>query len=260
MLRKLIKYEIKASSRMLVPLYIALLAVAFVNRFMNPFEIIQEASGFNLQVIIKILSALIYYALIVGTLISSFIILIYRFYKNLLADEGYLSFTLPVETWQHILSKLITSVIWVILSIVVVISSILIVANISNFFQEFRILMETLAGEFGKSIFIELPAYLLVTLVYSILIIYNSISIGQLFQKYKIVASFVAYFAFYFISQTILLITLLLFNFNNLSLLEEKNITSSFRVFGPITAVLLLLSIGHFISANYFLKKRLNLE
>ena len=44
--------------------------------------------------------------------------MVYRFYKNLMTDEGYLMFTLPVSRSQLIWSKLIVSMAWGILSAV----------------------------------------------------------------------------------------------------------------------------------------------
>ena len=47
-----------------------------------------------------------------GLAITTFIVIIIRFYKNLLGTEGYLMFTLPVSVEQNILAKLIPSVVW----------------------------------------------------------------------------------------------------------------------------------------------------
>jgi hypothetical protein len=68
------------------------------------------------------------------------IVLIQRFYKNLLGDEGYLMFTLPVQSWSHILSKLAVSMLWTVVSGGVALCSILFISsnNISTpeFYKE----------------------------------------------------------------------------------------------------------------------------
>ena len=45
-----------------------------------------------------------------------FVSTVQRFYKNLLGREGYLMHTLPVTETQLILSKLLTSMVWVLCS------------------------------------------------------------------------------------------------------------------------------------------------
>ena len=137
MLGKLLKYEIKATSRILLPLYLVLFVVAVVNRVLNPFEILENAQGFNIQILINILSIILYFIITFSVMAATFIIMIQRFYKNFLGDEGYLSFTLPVETWKHVLSKLLTSMMWIILSILAVIASIIIIADIDSLMSGF---------------------------------------------------------------------------------------------------------------------------
>ena len=137
MLGKLLKYEIKATSRILLPLYLVLFVVAVVNRVLNPFEILENAQGFNIQILVNVLSVILYFTIAFSVMAATFIIMIQRFYKNFLGDEGYLSFTLPVETWKHVLSKLLTSMMWIILSILAVIASIIIIADIDSLMSGF---------------------------------------------------------------------------------------------------------------------------
>ena len=61
-----------------------------------------------------------------AVIIVTFIIIIQRFYKNLLCDEGYLMNTLPISTWKNIASKLMVATIWNIVSVGVALVSILI--------------------------------------------------------------------------------------------------------------------------------------
>ena len=57
------------------------------------------------------------YMLYMGVMMAAFVvtavILIQRFYKNLLGSEGYLMFTLPVTVTQHLLSKTIIAVVMI---------------------------------------------------------------------------------------------------------------------------------------------------
>ena len=49
-----------------------------------------------------------------------FFIICAHFYRNLMTDEGYLTFTLPVKTSEILWSKLITAMLWTIISVVVI--------------------------------------------------------------------------------------------------------------------------------------------
>ncbi len=47
------------------------------------------------------------------------IMVFWRYYKNLYDSEGYLMFTLPVQGWQLLTSKLLTSIFWGIITVLV---------------------------------------------------------------------------------------------------------------------------------------------
>lgn len=47
-------------------------------------------------------------------------VLLYRFYKNKFTDEGYLTFTLPVKTWQIYWSSLLNMLLWMVISLAVI--------------------------------------------------------------------------------------------------------------------------------------------
>ena len=58
----------------------------------------------------------LYLSVIFAIAVLCFVSTVQRFYKNLLGREGYLMHTLPVTETQLILSKLITSMVWVLCS------------------------------------------------------------------------------------------------------------------------------------------------
>ncbi|RBP66717.1 hypothetical protein DES36_10598 [Alkalibaculum bacchi] len=265
MLGKLLKYEIKATARTLLPLYLILFVVTVVNRFLNPFEILENAQGFNIQILVNVLSVILYFTIAFSVMAATFIIMIQRFYKNFLGDEGYLSFTLPVETWKHVLSKLLTSMMWIILSILAVIASIIIIADIDSLMSGFSTFLEEIGTTFGSGIYIMLPIYMLSGLTLAILVIYNSISIGHHFQNHKVLASFATFGVFYLFTQIVLVIMLMIYvimNYGSLAAapINATTVPNAGILLGTVIAILLLMCIGHFISTNYFLKNKLNLE
>ena len=112
MLGKLMKYELKACGRIFVPLYVAILVVAAIIGVFSNTESFQVAS-----ILIFILMALF-----IGLMVVTIVLIIQRFKKSLLEDEGYLMFTLPVSIKNLILSKYLTSLIYIILSTIITIS------------------------------------------------------------------------------------------------------------------------------------------
>ena len=105
MLGKLFKYEVKATARIFLPLYFVLIVFAIINSFMS-----FNADDFSLP---QFITLTLYIFILVGMFVASLIVMIQRFYKNLLSEEGYLMFTLPVKPYKHIISKLIVSVMWI---------------------------------------------------------------------------------------------------------------------------------------------------
>ena len=100
MLGKLTKYEFKATARVLLPAYLALLLVTVLGKVLLAVPPVQEA----LNGAIAGFFVVIYMLMIMGVLFLTFFISVQRFYKNLLGDEGYLMHTLPVKVSTHILS------------------------------------------------------------------------------------------------------------------------------------------------------------
>lgn len=115
MFRKLVKYEWTAMIRSMGPIYLAVLAVTILNTFMfhviKPYMNQPRGIFFPLMDFTPYLTGTLY-AVVLGVMaVFTVTIIIQRFYKGLLKDEGYLMFTLPVESWKLILSKAFVSVV-----------------------------------------------------------------------------------------------------------------------------------------------------
>ncbi len=92
-----------------------------------------------------------YVLLIVGIFVITLIVILQRFYKNLVKEEGYLMFTLPVKPWELITSKLIASVIWTFVSTIVVMISVCIMTLSKGCFASFAQFMQ-LVNEYIRNI------------------------------------------------------------------------------------------------------------
>ena len=194
MLGKLLKYELKSTSRMMGVLYLAVLVVAAVVGFIARGMILGATQGNAIAVVI---SGLIYGLLIVALMIVTIVMVLQRFYKNLLKGEGYLMHTLPVPTWMLVASKVISSLIWILLSIAVLFISIFVLvltgmlgnglfsvtdidwASIdwTNIFKLFR----ESAGEVIMSI-----VAVIIQIVRIVLLVYTAMAIGAAAKSHKV--------------------------------------------------------------------------
>ena len=106
MLMKLVKHEFRATGRVMGLLFLVLLAAAVGANFS-----IQVLNGSSLS-LLRILGALVmsaYVMAVIGVCFVCFFLMLQRFYRNLLGDEGYVMFTLPVSVHQHVWSKLMVT-------------------------------------------------------------------------------------------------------------------------------------------------------
>ena len=106
MFHKLLKYEFTAVGRELLPVYLMMIAAAILANIFMP-----------IKAVISSAFALIFLAITVGAMVVTLVTTINRFQKNLLGDEGYLMFTLPVTSPQLLGSKLLSALLWNIIGI-----------------------------------------------------------------------------------------------------------------------------------------------
>ena len=89
MLTKLMKYEWMATARYLVPLYLAIAFISILTKVTFSISFISEHLIFVPPVIF-----FIYILSLVVLALTTLLLIIMRFYKNLLTGEGYLMFSI----------------------------------------------------------------------------------------------------------------------------------------------------------------------
>lgn len=112
-------------------------------------------------------------------------------------------FTLPVKPWQHIVSKLLVSILWIFLSFVVIMTSVLILVKIDNPLGEIARVCTAARGFFGDNITILVPVSTSILSTHFIITVYNALSIGHLFTNHRILASFGAFITIDIVSQIV---------------------------------------------------------
>lgn len=125
MLGKLIKHDFLANARFLGPAYAVMLAIALLGRLMTWLatrKAIMDSVAPAFAHIISLLSSLLTVAFVLAPFVIVFMAafyVIYRFYKNLFTDEGYLMNTLPTRPVNLVFSKLLNALIWMLFTLVV---------------------------------------------------------------------------------------------------------------------------------------------
>ena len=114
MLKKLLKYEFKATARTYGGMYLALLAASVL--FGGSVRRWNGTNSDTYSTLVGLLS-LVYTAVIIGTVVVTIMTIVQRFYRNLLGREGYLMHTLPVTEAQLVGAKLISGTVWSVCSI-----------------------------------------------------------------------------------------------------------------------------------------------
>ena len=125
MLGKLLKYEFRATARVMLPVLAGLLLTALAARF----AITRLYDWYRPVMIIGTFVVVAYFLAILAAGALTLVTLVYRFYRSLLSDEGYLSFSLPVGVHAQLWCKLITSAVWIAAAFAAVLLSVALVAS-----------------------------------------------------------------------------------------------------------------------------------
>lgn len=194
MLGKLLKYEYKATSRYFIGLYIVLALLTIGNKIML---IIEDTSDVQLRVV-DILFGIImasYVIAIIAIAVATVVLMLRRFYFNMLKDEGYLTFTLPATVGQHIASKMIVCITWVIATVVLTGVSIFVVTYSKDidYARDISYSVQKLTQLGAWGYVAEGIIAAIVTVIGMPILMYACLSIGQLYTKHRVVGAILAY-------------------------------------------------------------------
>lgn len=206
MLGKLMKYEWKATWKLLVPmdLFVILMAVlAYVTVRLSFFDSDNYLANMTGGIII-----LTYILGMFVFAVATMIYLIYRFYTSVYGEEGYLLHTLPVDKHHIIIAKSVVSALWVILSIVIIYLSVnFLIMSQSRvakvIVRSYKYYAAIVDGENQITAFSVVMTLLasFFALLARILKITACVSLGQLSSNHKVLASFGFYYGIYFIQR-----------------------------------------------------------
>lgn len=276
MLIKLLKHEFRATGRVMLPLYLILLAAALganlsVRVLMDiDFWALNALGGLLLMAFVVAMGAVA---------VMSIVVMVRRFYKNLLQDEGYVMLTLPCSVHQHIWSKLIVSAVWFAATMAVMVLAGLVSASdvtvIGDLVRISRDVFRNVTAYYalnGTAIALELLAVCFLGSCLVCLHFYAALSIGHSFSTHKLAWSVGWYFLLQFAVQMFFGGLMALLDATGLwNWLGDVHILRTMQQsIGPmgaihltmlVVAVLLLVYGAVFYGLTaYFLKNKLNLE
>ena len=200
MLGTLLKYEFKAVGRLLLPLYGAWLIAAIMLGLATAGT---GTSGGS--VLFIVVSGILYGAFAMVAVILTCILLIQRFYKNLLGNEGYLMFALPVTTGQHLLNKILSGAFWGTTGLIVAAISGLLIAGFSQGFASVVDGFHFMFGDMDMIIEREpsMPLVIIELFVGAFVVfgetaakLYAAIAVGHQWSNHRVMGAIAAFIGF----------------------------------------------------------------
>ena len=272
MLAKLLKHEFRATGRIMLPIYLILLLTSVGANISSRMLLDMNNKLLNTVGVILMIAFVI---AIVGVCFASFVVMLQRFYKNLLQDEGYIMMTLPVSVHQIVCSKLLASIIWYTGTILCIFLSMLIIAFDIEFIGEltksWSQIFESLS--FHGELVVNLPLFILELLILAFiscaglcLQFYAALAIGHSFANRKMILSVVTYLGIQFTLQLLTGVFFSVMNYtqldyylaNHVPMLSGMTGVHALFIFGIILSFA-HASIFYFITTHY-MSKKLNLE
>lgn len=279
MFKKLLRYEWTAMMRTMVPIYLAVIALTLISTF--TFHGISWWDSplmdeIPLLTITPMLMVILYVAVLVIMFVFSTVVTIQRFYKGLLKEEGYLMFTLPVKTWQLVVSKGLVSALMLIISGIVAFLSIGICIGSLDFITGMVELMEDFVIAYAKAVGVapdetfhttifclEILLTFLVDVFGNIYHLYCAMALGHLAGNHKVAFSVLAYVGINFVTSAMGMTLMQLCYYLPDDLLNITFSNGLFFLHGFGGAVLLYNLIYLAVMAgitHWILERKLNLE
>ncbi len=279
MLRKLIKYDFKALSRYLIVIHAMLLITAVLGRLLFVGRLMSDPGRLsNAGAIATIIGIIIYVILFMTAVFGTMLMIAICFYKNLYSDEGYLTHTLPVTRGQLLISKTVSGSVWMLLDMMMIILSLFILVltrpvldSFSSYWDELLSAMGFPASTGYGKILLAFAVLFIVSAVSNVVLIYVSITIGQLFSNHRVLGAVVVYFV---INTIVSIISSIAGSAYSMSTFSHAADESSFvmmvndgviyqvyaRLFLFSLVLEIILAIGAYTVTYLLMQKKLNLN
>lgn len=257
MLGKLLKHEWIATIRRYALFYLVLGAMTVFAAMIHALPVDNFVFNMGEGAVL-----VLYVVTVICVVFCSIGMAVIRFYKNMVSDEGYLTFTLPTKVEELVLAKFLVAFLWQVITVALSIVSLFLVFVPGHMeMKELEMLLSVVFEESGM----VLPVFfvlIMFSIMYQILLYYLSIAVGQLFGNYKILASVIAYCVISFVVEIVLLL-LLVGGFAIIGFDEVEAFVNSVNGMTKISVIsmswTLVLGVVEYFVICHLLKKKLNL-
>ena len=261
MLFKLLKYDFRAMWKQFSLIWGAALALALANRFSIFWDVDDHAIGLS-DTTTSGITVFAFMSVITAMFVIAVIFVVNRFSKGLLGGEGYLMFTLPVRSWQLVLSKLICALVSWAGCVMVAFASLFIMIpfNWAELFQFpfwsdiFRGIMKhpgTLA------LMAEFCLVILAFIVLFISVMYLAMAIGHLFSRHRRLISVAAFIGLYILLANVYS---RVFSYRFIQSLMDAATVNAYSSMLTAAAIMLIPAAIFLAAVCWILENKLNLE
>lgn len=281
MLGKLFKHDMRQLSKILLPFMVFVFGTTILGS--AALKVAREIGHRFDDGIVKDLFSVSFYFIFAFSVVAlcayavlSVFLSVSRYYKNLFTDEGYLTFTLPVKSSTLVFSKLWSTLLWTLLSAVVVIACIFLYVTFGGapigkvIHAEFYRALGEVVWPGLKWFFSELNASYafmalegialeFVAMVYVILSLFLAITIGSIVaKKHKILASIGFYYAINTAVSTATTIVMMILAFGMIGMQAADTVIHVFLI--SMFFIYAAIMVTEFLLIHHLLTKKLNLQ
>ena len=271
---KVIKYDLKHSSKKLIPLYGVLLMLGLLTGlFISPKQKeaffdsgVASSYAMNSRDFITISLAFAYYVVACVACVMTIVAIARRFKQSMLEEEAYMNLSLPVTMGEHLWGKFITGFIWMFACcIVTFVSGLFCLIRLDlprilrEVFQELPSLSEELSRfnlSFAKIFWLGFMVSVAVT-CFIITLIFVVNSFGLVIKSRRGFWKFLIIVGLFYINGWIFR---LVPNIDSRVVSDYALGGAMFKTFGVFSLILVLLSAVYFAVTQYMFTKKLNLD
>ena len=267
MLGKLIKYDMKTLSRLLILIHVPIIVLAVIARYLGIERI--YSGRIDLLAVLILVLCIIYWSFI--SLFTQAYIAVYT-YRNLFTQEGYLTMTLPVKSGTQVLAKFLSGSLWILIDCLILYASLFIVFSVPELWADIQKTVPEVLDIFriGGQNSLGSSIYLLTLLnaFGNMAFILGSLTFGHCFSRHRILTAILGYFGLTLIQQLIAGGMAAGISFRNVQYHNIHGKELPFDVvlgmyhsmFLIIFAIFIIMGILCLFFSQYVLKKRLNLD
>ena len=275
MLGKLLKHEFRATARTMLPMFGVVLVLSLLANL--SFARIADTDSGALDILFGLFIVAFFLGLFTMG-VMSLVVMIQRFYKNVLGDEGYLTLTLPVNVHEILWSKLIVSFVWFLATGLIAIAAVFVevftltyselgemLRNMPSFGEMLRLFFEKtditpwqLTGAVA-----QFAAMIILSSLTACLHFYAAMALGHSFSNNKVLLSVVFFVAISFFFSFVTSLLGICTDGISLRVVEESGsaVIKSLQVMTLGSAIYTLIEGAIlYLLTTYCLKHRLNLN